>query len=105
MCKAHRPKQRRLQALLLQILTLAVVMAVEGGKGLGKADEADRSAERCNRTCEKCGREQYERACATYVESHRTGVALAQQKQVQGLDDRDRDDKSHDNGRGNKCQL
>ena len=55
----------------------------------GQPDETHRAAEGRDGSCEQDRGEEDQRARALYVESHRSGVVLAQQQQVERLDDGD----------------
>ncbi len=70
----------------------------------GQPDEAHRTAEGRDGSCEQDRREEDQRARALDVESHRAGVVLAQQQEVQGFDDGDRR-KSRPDGRKHQQQA
>ena len=71
----------------------------------GQPDEAHRTAEGRNGSREQDRREENQRARALDVESHRAGVVLAQQQEVQGFDDGDREEETRPDGRKHQQQA
>ncbi len=73
--------------------------------GYGQPDEAHGAAESRDGACQQHRGEEEQRARALDVEPHRAGVVLAQQQQVQRLDDRHGDHQPRGDGREHECQL